>query len=439
MIRLRIEQIKCLHHYNARAKIQTKNETTKEVCKFSSDFLADSEDICIFAEIITIMEIPRQLIYQERWNITDFDINKVGSLNKKLYDEWLLNLADLEPFKSGLSKRRLKVFNDAYYICTLIMMHPTNEEFTHYAYKRCSLPSVVFPLVHFYISNVNDRGYSNSVLLKNIKAGLKSEGTDGNLRELIKCTENIKVNISSSQFVQRKLTPELLANIPWYRATGKFAKEDILKLMRYIPKDKAEWDLMLDAIKNAIKDYEWENNQYLDYIDEKGQWCQDSPIDMTQTIIFCEELKNKYEEESLYYKETSSITDNNNSSPEIIEILPQHTIIKNSKGRPKAKPFEEYLKEDAPEGLMAILEDLLRNKTGKDAARIIIAITNLWIDEPATTSICNKFPCIKPSSYNEAKNKHYGLNEYQNHANPFSESELDNIRTIIRERLQFAG
>lgn len=382
------------------------------------------------------MDIPRELIYEEKNCIDEFGINDDTSLNHLIYDEWLLNLADLEPFKSGLSKRRLKVFNDAYYICTLILMHPTNEEFTSYAYLRCSLPSVVFPLVHFYISNVKDRGYSNSALLKNIEAGLKSEENDSNLRNLIKCTENIKVSIPSLQFAQRKLTPELLANIPWYKATGKFAKEDILKLMQYIPKDRLEWDLMLDAIKNAIKEYEWEYNHDLDYVDD-GQWCQDSPIDMTPIINYCEELKNKYEEESLYYKESSSIKDNNNSSPEITENLPYHTqrTKTNSKGRPKAKPFEEYLKEDAPEGLMAILEELLRNKTGKDAARIIIAITGFWIDQPETQSICRRFPNVKHSSYNDAKNKHYGFSMYTNDAQPFSERELENVRNMIRERL----
>ena len=332
-----------------------------------------------------------------------------------------------------------RVFNDAYYICTLALMHPTNEEFASYAYQRCSLPSVVFPLVHFYISNVKDRGYSNSALLKNIEAGLKSEGNDSNLRKLIKCAENIKVCISSLQFAQRKLTPVLLANIPWYKVTGKFAKEDILKLMRYIPKDRPEWDLMLDAIRNAIKEYEWEYNQNLDYVDDNGQWCQDSPLDMSPTINYCEELKNKYEEKSLYYKESSSITVNDNSSPETTENFPRYTSKKNSKGRPKSKPFEEYLKEDAPEGLMSILEELLRNKTGKDAARIIIAITGSWIDEPATTSICRRFPSVDDASYNEAKSRHCGSNKFINKAKPFSDSELENVRNTIREKLRQAG
>lgn len=383
------------------------------------------------------MEIPRELIYEEKNSIDEFGINEATSLNNLIYEEWLLNLADLEPFKSGLSKRRLKVFNDAYYICTLILMHPTNEGFTSYAYRRCSLPSVVFPLVYFYISNVKDRGYSNSTLLKNIEAGLKSEGNDSNLRKLIKCTESIKVSISSLQFSQRKLTPELLANISWNKVTGKFAKEDILKLVQYIPKDRLECELMLDAIKNAIKEYEWEYNHDLDYVDDNGQWCQDSPLDMSPTINYCEELKNKYEEESMYYKDSFSITDNNNSSPEITEDLPCHTRAnKNSKGRPKAKLFEKYLKEGAPEGLTAILEELLRNKTGKDAARIIIAITDLWIDEPETQSICRRFPSVKDSSYDEAKNKHYGFGKYRNNAKPFSDSELENVRNIIRGKLR---
>ena len=372
------------------------------------------------------MEIPRELIYEEKNCIDEFGINDDASLNHLIYEEWLLNMPDLEPFKPGLSKRRLKVFNDAYYICTLILMHPTNEEFTSYAYQRCILPSVVFPLVYFYISNVKDRGYSNSVLLKNIEAGLKSEGNDNNLRMLIKCTENIKFSIPSLQFAQRKLTPELLADIPWYKVTGKFAKDDILKLMRYIPKGKPEWDLMLDAIMNAIKEYEWDYNLDLNYVDDNGEWCHDSPLDMTSTINYCEELKNKYEEMSLNYKKSSSIVENNNSSPVITDNHLCHTRVKTkSKGRPKAIPFEEYVKEDAPACFMEVLKEMLKGKIGVEAAKIIIACTGIWINKSTKRSVTNEFN-ISYSWFSEAMNQKYPPEEIEEIRN--------NIRSMIEKK-----
>lgn len=105
-------------------------------------------------------------------------------------------------------------------------------------------------------------------------------------------------------------------------------------------------------------------------------------------------------------------------------------------GRPAAKKFEEYLKADAPQELITILEEMLKDKKGKDAARIIIAITGIWIDEPATESICEKFPSVKSSAFNEAKSKHYGTNKYIDAAEPFREDELETIRTEIRQKLQ---
>ena len=112
------------------------------------------------------------------------------------------------------------------------------------------------------------------------------------------------------------------------------------------------------------------------------------------------------------------------------------TAFPGRKGRPAAKNFEAYLKADAPQGLMDILGDMLSDKKGKDAARIIIAITGLWIDEPATESVCERFPNIKSSAFNEAKNKHYGTNKYYGAAEPFREEELETIRKEIRQRLQ---
>ncbi len=417
------------------------------------------------------MIIPRELIYEDRKDLKEFGVYDDSSLNHLIYEEWLLNLPELNPFKPGLSQRRLKVFNDAYYICTLVLMHPTNEDFVSYAKERCSIPSVVFPMVYFLISKVKDMNVTNSRLLKDIKTGLKSEGWEDNLNSLIKITTNYSGSILSIEFAQRKLTSELLSNIKWYKTTGGYEKDDILKIVRYISQSEEDWIMLLDAIKKAAGDYEWEYNQDLNYVDEEGQWHQSSPKDMSPIYNYCDDLMKQYAEmsikqESTYlsnciepaylHDNTSLIKKNEESINEVKiiisdsrydeknETLYLNDIDNNNKnkakrGRPKAKPFEDYLKSDAPEGLMNVLEDMLRGKNGKEAASIIVAITGVWIDEPPTASICERFPSITSSSFEPAKNRHYGNNRFANKAKPFDEEVLEEIRNSIRKRLENNG
>ncbi len=110
-------------------------------------------------------------------------------------------------------------------------------------------------------------------------------------------------------------------------------------------------------------------------------------------------------------------------------------VNKTTVGRPKAKCFEDFIMPNAPKKLMDVLEEMLRGKNGKEAASVIIAITGVWINEPPTKSICNRFPSITSKSYETAKSKHYGINRYTDKAKPFDDAVLEGIRSEIRQRL----
>lgn len=106
------------------------------------------------------------------------------------------------------------------------------------------------------------------------------------------------------------------------------------------------------------------------------------------------------------------------------------------RGRPRAKKFEEYLMPDAPPQIMNVLEELMKGKKGKEAALIIIAITGYYIDEPATRSVCQRFPSVKCSAFNDARNNHYGRNNaFVKKGHHFTDEELESVRTTIMERL----
>ena len=377
------------------------------------------------------MVLPRELVYEEKKKIQQFGVNDEKTLNHLIYEKWLLTRTDLQPLETGLSKRRLNVFNDAYYICTLILMHPTSEGFASYAVERCSLPSVVLPMVYLYISKVGDCRYSNSRLLEDIKTGLKSKGWEGNLNELINSTSTFTGTILSSEFEQRELTSDLLSRSMWYKITGGYKREDIWKIVRYIAKNEKEWVMVLDAIRNGASEYEWDyNNNLQDYFDdESGQWVADTPIDLSPTYQYIDELKEKYEKESIHEERiltqtvdacTVSLVNNGDNFVlnESTEIAP--------KGRPKAKPFESFLKRDTPKCFMEILDDMLKGKKGQGAALIISACIDYWIITPTIQSVVNSFPSVKYSAFNEAMKKN----------TLFTNEQKEEIRKEIRSKIE---
>lgn len=105
------------------------------------------------------------------------------------------------------------------------------------------------------------------------------------------------------------------------------------------------------------------------------------------------------------------------------------------RGRRK-KEFEDYLRDDAPENLMPVLEKMLDGKTGKEAFSIILAIQDEYLTgEPEDKCVCRRFPSIAPNSYGDAKNRHYGRNKYIDNRTPIDEWKLLRIRNEIRMRL----
>lgn len=106
-----------------------------------------------------------------------------------------------------------------------------------------------------------------------------------------------------------------------------------------------------------------------------------------------------------------------------------------SKGRGKAPDFWTYLKSDTPQEFKPILEEMLRDKTGKDAFKIILAVTDVWINEPMPQSVVNKFKSVTKTPYSEAKDRHYGMNSFIGNAQPVPKSELQKIRKEIERKL----
>lgn len=94
-------------------------------------------------------------------------------------------------------------------------------------------------------------------------------------------------------------------------------------------------------------------------------------------------------------------------------------------GRPKAKAFEEFIKRDAPQCFLSILEEMLDGKSGIAAARIIYACSGYWIDTPTNQSVVDKFDSVKSTSFNAAM---------KNSSN-FSDEVITKIRAEIEDKI----
>ncbi len=203
------------------------------------------------------MDIPRALIYKDRQQIEEFGITDNSSPNKRLYEDWIFSVPDLRPGDIGFSSRILQVFNDAYYICTVVLMSPSKCHYClAYYLSRTKLPSVVIHLVYYYLKRVDYEHTSISLLLEAIKTEIKRQGWEENLNKIEAIEKQYTRKIPSSLFSRRELSPELLSTIDWNSITDHFSPKGIMYIERNIAKNNEEIKEIAQAIKESAKKLE---------------------------------------------------------------------------------------------------------------------------------------------------------------------------------------
>lgn len=235
------------------------------------------------------MEIPRELIYEDRKVINDFRVEDESSVNHLIY-LWLLERPELHPEKPGYSQRTLRAFNDAHYMCTMALMARRSENSIPYFKERIREPSVVFPMVYFYIFNIN-RG-SVKYLVKTIETYASTDSIlSKNLGDIKKILESWEDSVPASLFERRKLTSECLSTIDWKvwsTCSDHFKPDSVKGIISFTAYNKDEQEMIAEAIKNAAKQAEEdfynpepyvEEDEYADYYpspdDDGSNWTPD--------------------------------------------------------------------------------------------------------------------------------------------------------------------
>lgn len=259
------------------------------------------------------MDSYRKLVYKEKMSLNEFEINKDGSLNQLLYDEWLLTRKELR----GDNKKILKVFNDAYYLCTLAFVKSYNKLNISYAVKRVDAQSVVLPLTRYYLSCIDNLPRITKQFWKSIESVMENDWIQ-NYNDLEAAVGYNKKKLIPDMFLPRIITKDhlsTLSEIDWRNITHDYNKQRIQLIAEIISKDKEEWRMIIEAIKAAAHKYDYDFG-FEDYIEEgidiDGPYTRtlkvpknpyDSfgneilePLKRAGVYQFCDDLIDKYDE-----------------------------------------------------------------------------------------------------------------------------------------------
>lgn len=241
------------------------------------------------------MDIPRELFYEEK-SLKDFGVDNANSFTKFLFEDWLLTLTDLKPGESGYMSRILQVFNDTYYICTLILRFRAKcLNVIPYYISRTKIPSVVMPMVYYILTKLDTNDDRIVLLSKAIKTEIERMGWNNNLERLLK-DDKVKKKINSKLFLCRKLAPQILASLDWAQMTKSYKKDNIETVIRNVAKGEDEAKMLATAITEAAQKTEdefynpepyVEDDEYIDVIDSDDN---NYTPDFSEAYSFCADI-----------------------------------------------------------------------------------------------------------------------------------------------------
>ena len=218
------------------------------------------------------MNEARRLIYEDRKKLSEFDVYKEGTLNYYIYCNWLLSRKELRKAKTDfeLGMMMVNVFNDAYYICTIIFMHPHSSRWSRWFIQQTNTPSLVMPLVHLYVEKTGVVTREITDLQKLIEGDFDCypEWKENN-NKLMEAVSGFNNNLSISTFARRELTPELLSSIRWGGITNMYKEHKVKNYIGFVATNLDEQKQIAKAIYEAIREFEYENE--IDYVaDDEG-------------------------------------------------------------------------------------------------------------------------------------------------------------------------
>lgn len=255
------------------------------------------------------MDIPRELIYQDKQSLDDFGVKRPRSLNKILFEDYLMKAQELKVGEYGFNVRSLKAFNDAYYACTVILKVRGDFEIAYFKDKISEMP-VVMPMVYAYLNRLNEKPEHASIIIKRIEGYAKER-----CEQLDVLLNKQKKTLDRKLFDPCQITKDVASQVRWWDVTDKFNEDSISELVRVICKSEDECRIVTGAIKESCLEFEWEYNKELQpsdyYDDETGQWehIEDMPINLSASRQVCENLLDEYHRDGITFQACKGLQD----------------------------------------------------------------------------------------------------------------------------------
>ncbi len=213
--------------------------------------------------------LPRQLVYTNRQSLDDFDIDSDESVDAVFFER-LSTLSGLNDSFVGIEKTYLNIFNDAYYICTLLMME-RRPQLCYYDFLRIAnqgfefmgIPNLrtvtVLSMVSYLLKHVDGQLPKNQNLAKQqIDDYLDSVQ---NKIQVVFYAYNMfaqRPKIALARLAPCKITPTTLVGIDWQTCTDGYKPEKIRELVVSLGKCKEEQLLLIESMEEAVKKAEAE-------------------------------------------------------------------------------------------------------------------------------------------------------------------------------------
>ena len=207
--------------------------------------------------------MPRELVYYDRLSLDEFGIDEDKSLNHEIYEQ-LLRLQCIISTKEETEQLILKIFNDVYYILTLVFLEKrpvfqienyiTISRKDRYYLLSSEKESVIFSILCIFLNICKETFNSNQKLfLEKV-----SEHAEYCIRHYPYCnvflseSQYMALNQNYCDFHPRIMTQDVVSQIDWGKMTNNFNSEDIEDVVINIGKSNDEKKTIIRAIFDAI-------------------------------------------------------------------------------------------------------------------------------------------------------------------------------------------
>ena len=208
-------------------------------------------------------KLPRELIYYDRLSIDEFNVDDRESFNYEIFEQ-IMRLFCIDPTKEETESLILKIFNDAYYILTMVFLEKRPvfriKRFQSIAKEDSSYlmliqkESIVFSIVRGVLKLYgtildSNKSFFCDKLDEYLEDRKKSSGSSN--CEIIFSNQTIEMSYEHSHFIPRKITEDVARQIDWVTLTNKFNLEEIKDIVNCIGEGSGEKKIIIKAIYDA--------------------------------------------------------------------------------------------------------------------------------------------------------------------------------------------